>query len=128
MTKDFALLENSRTGKWSIGEEYSGRVSTVESLHPLLNSRGDFYEFSKLFYPEYSVEKDILTELREMAQRLKLWRDFADNLEENSSEVLDTDELYDSIVEKYPMLQFATSWMSDEQLQVIANYIDSMEV
>ncbi len=128
MTKDFALLENSRTGKWSIGEEYGGRVSTVESLHPLLNSRGDFYEFSKLFYPEYSVEKDILTELREMAQRLKLWRDFADNLEENSSEVLDTDELYDSMVEKYPMLQFATSWMSDEQLQVIANYIDSMEV
>lgn len=128
MTKDFALLENSRTGKWSIGEEYGGRVSTVESLHPLLNSRGDFYEFSKLFYPEYSVEKDILTELREMAQRLKLWRDFADNLEENSSEVLDTDELYDSMVEKYPMLRFCTGFMSDEELQVLANYIDSMEV
>jgi hypothetical protein len=70
----------------------------------------------------------VLSDLKEVAQRLKVWKDFADNLEENSSESLDTDELYDSIVEKYPMLEFATGWMSDEQLQVIANYIDSMEV
>ena len=122
------MLENSCTGKWSIGEEYGGRVCTVESLHPLLNSRGDFYEFSKLFYPEYSVEKVVLTDLKEIAQRMKLWKDFANNLQENSSEVLDTDELYDSMVEKYPMLQFCHKFMSDDELQVIANYIDSMEV
>ena len=128
MTKDLTLLHNSSTGKWSIGNEHTGRVNTLEELHPLLNSRGEFYEFSKLFHPDYSVDKVVLSDLKEVAQRLKVWKDFADNLEENSSESLDTDELYDSIVEKYPMLQFATSWMSDEQLQVIANYIDSMEV
>ena len=128
MTKDLTLLHNSSTGKWSIGNEHTGRVATLQELHPLLSSRGDFYEFSKLFHPDYSVDQDLLTKLKETAQRLKVWRDFADNLEENSSESLDTDELYDSIVEKYPMLQFATGWMSDEQLQVIASYIDSMEV
>ena len=128
MTKDLTLLHNSSTGKWSIGNEHTGRVNTLEELHPLLNSRGEFYEFSKLFHPEYSVDKVVLSDLKEVAQRLRVWKDFADNLEENSSESLDTDELYDSIVEKYPMLQFATGWMSDEQLQVIASYIDSMEV
>ena len=128
MTNDLTLLHNSSTGKWSIGNEHTGRVATLQELHPLLSSRGDFYEFSKLFHPDYSVDQDLLTRLKETAQRLKVWTDFADNLEENSSESLDTDELYDSIVEKYPMLQFATGWMSDEQLQVIASYIDSMEV
>ena len=128
MTNDLTLLHNSSTGKWSIGNEHTGRVNTLEELHPLLNSRGEFYEFSKLFHPDYSVDKVVLSDLKEVAQRLKVWKDFADNLEENSSESLDTDELYDSIVEKYPMLEFTTGWMSDEQLQVIANYIDSMEV
>tara|TARA_B100000686_G_scaffold211783_1_gene218677 strand:- start:1113 stop:2537 length:1425 start_codon:yes stop_codon:yes gene_type:complete len=128
MTNDLTLLHNSSTGKWSIGNEHAGRVATLQELHPLLSSRGDFYEFSKLFHPDYSVDEALLSRLKETAQRLKVWQDFADNLEENSSESLDTDELYDSIVEKYPMLQFATGWMSDEQLQVIASYIDSMEV
>jgi len=128
MTNDLTLFHNSSTGKWSIGNEHTGRVGTLQELHPLLNSRGDFYEFSKLFHPDYTVDKVVLSDLKEVAQRLKVWTDFADNLEENSSESLDTDELYDSMVEKYPMLRFCTGFMSDEELQVLANYIDSMEV
>ena len=127
-TRDFELKLNSGDGNWRIGSDNTVSPHVIKGIHGLLKSRGEFYNFSKNFCPDYRSTEKALDLLKSSAGYINLWREFSENLQKNSSNTVEIDEDYDKIVVKYPMLQFISSYIGDEHWQVIADYIDSMEI
>jgi hypothetical protein len=58
-----------------------------------------------------------------MATGVGIWVDFNESI---SSQVVDIDEMYDIMIEKYPMINLL-GHPSEDDYETIANYIDRME-
>ncbi len=58
-----------------------------------------------------------------MAKSLRVWTDFNESI---SSQVVDTDEMYDIMIKEYPMISLL-GHPSEDDYETIANYIDRME-
>ena len=58
------------------------------------------------------------------AALLILWNQtFFEKLE---TVVLDIDDMYDTIIEYYPMLKIAARWIDEEDVEMVAEYVDSI--
>ena len=40
--------------------------------------------------------------------------------------MIDIDDIYDTIIEYYPMLKIAGRWIEDDDIEMVAEYIDSI--
>ena len=58
------------------------------------------------------------------AGRVKIYRAFAENLE---APEVDINDMYDKMIEYYPMLRMATKHIQEEaEIKIVADYIDSI--
>ena len=58
-------------------------------------------------------------------------RNYHSNALENLNEkletsVIDIDDIYDTIIENYPMLKIAGRWIDEEDIKMVAEYVDSI--
>ena len=57
------------------------------------------------------------------AKKIGIYSTFFEKLE---TVVLDIDDMYDTIIEYYPMLKIAGRWIDDNDIKMVAEYIDSI--
>ena len=46
--------------------------------------------------------------------------------EKLETSVIDIDDIYDTIIEYYPILKIAGRWIEDDDIEMVAEYIDSI--
>jgi len=101
------------TSVFSIAE----KVKTENSFKDFVDYVND-YQLSK-------GDKQMVAALKEAAYVFDIWEDFRDNL----GEAIDFGELYDTMIEKYPMVALADIGYgsNEDETQVVADYIDSIK-
>ena len=124
--QNFITMESSLFGMWSVGN--GGSMNThkmigISGKTTTENAFSDFYETYKVPELPNGVTCESLKTLRRMAKSLRVWTDFDESI---SSQVVDTDEMYDIMIKEYPMISLL-GHPSEDDYETIANYIDRME-
>jgi len=101
--------------------------TSLFSIAEKLKTENSFKDFVD-HVNDYQLSKDdkrMVIALKEAAQVLIIWKDFRDNL----GEAIDFGQLYDTMIEKYPMVALADVGYgsNEDETQVVADYIDSIK-
>lgn len=124
--QNFIDMENSFFGMWSIGNSggmHTHKMTGISGRTTTKNAFTDFYEAYKEPELPNGATCEGLKTLRRMATGVGIWVDFNESI---SSQVVDIDEMYDIMIEKYPMINLL-GHISEDDYETIANYIDRME-
>lgn len=124
--QNFIDMESSLFNMWSVGN--SGSMNThkmagISDKTTTENAFSNFYETYKVPELPNGVTCEDLKTLKRMAVGVGVWTDFKESI---SSQVVDTDEMYDIMIKKYPMISLL-GHPSEDDYETIANYIDRME-
>ena len=83
-------------------------------------THGELGEFIQKARPDGTDEiKDLISS----AKKIGIYSTFFEKLE---TVVLDIDDMYDTLIEYYPMLKIAGRWIEDDDVKMVAEYIDSI--
>ena len=67
--------------------------------------------------------KDGVVSLVSSAKQLNVYENFYENLE---VQTVDFDDTYDTIVEYYPMLKVVKRWLEEDEVTMVAEYVDNI--
>ena len=113
--------ESSDKNNWSSGNKgYNIAVSELQKISEECETHGELGEFISKARPDVS---EGLKELISSAKKIGIYDTFFEKLE---TVVLDIDDMYDTIIEYYPMLKIAGRWIDDNDIKMVAEYIDSI--
>ena len=113
--------ESSDKNNWSSGNKgYKIAVSELQKISKECETHGELGDFISKAKPDVS---EGLKELIASAKKIGIYATFLEKLE---TVVLDIDDMYDTIIEYYPMLKIAGRWIEDEDIKMVAEYIDSI--
>ena len=113
--------ESSDKNNWSTGNKsYSVSVESLKKVSEACETHGELGAFISKARPDVS---EGLKGLISSAKKIGIYATFLEKLE---TVVLDIDEMYDRIIEYYPMLKIAGRWIDDEDIKMVADYIDSI--
>mgnify|MGYP001437770668 FL=1 len=113
--------ESSDKNNWSSGNKgYKIAVSELQKISKECETHGELGDFISKAKPDVS---EGLKELIASAKKIGIYAIFLEKLE---TVVLDIDDMYDTIIEYYPMLKIAGRWIEDEDIKMVAEYIDSI--
>ena len=113
--------ESSDKNNWSSGNKgYNIAVSELQKISKECETHGELGEFIQKARPDGTDEiKDLISS----AKKIGIYSAFFEKLE---TVVLDIDDMYDTIIEYYPMLKIAGRWIDDNDIKMVAEYIDSI--
>ena len=113
--------ESSDKNNWSSGNKgYKIAVSELQKISKECETHGELGEFIQKARPDGTDEiKDLISS----AKNIGIYSTFFEKLE---TVVLDIDDMYDTIIEYYPMLKIAGRWIGDNDIKMVAEYIDSI--
>ena len=113
--------ESSDKNNWSSGNKgYNIAISELQKISEECETHGELGEFISKARPDVS---EGLKELISSAKKIGIYDTFFEKLE---TVVLDIDDMYDTIIEYYPMLKIAGRWIDDNDIKMVAEYIDSI--
>ena len=113
--------ESSDKNNWSTGNKsYSVSVESLKKVSEACETHGELGAFISKARPDVS---EGLKGLISSAKKIGIYATFLEKLE---TVVLDIDDMYDRIIEYYPMLKIAGRWIDDEDIKMVADYIDSI--
>jgi len=124
--KNFINMKSSLFDKWRVGNgdnKHSMSVHCLAGISEETTTQNAFSDFAETYKV---IDRDLyssLKKLKSFAISLGVWKDFNESI---SSEEVDIDEMYDTMIEKYPMISLL-GYTSEENHKTIANYIDGME-
>ena len=114
-------FESSDKNNWSSGNKgYNIAVSELQKISKECETHGELGEFIQKARPDGTDE---IKNLIFSAKKIGIYSAFFEKLE---TVVLDIDDMYDTIIEYYPMLKIAGRWIDDEDIEMVANYVDSI--
>ena len=67
--------------------------------------------------------KDGVVSLVSSAKKVNIYENFCENL---GLQVVDFDDKYDTIVEYYPMLKVVKRWLEEDEVTMVAEYVDNI--
>ena len=113
--------ESSDKNNWSSGNKgYKIAVSELQKISKECETHGELGEFIQKARPDGTDEiKDLISS----AKKIGIYSTFFEKLE---PVVLDIDDMYDTLIEYYPMLKIAGRWIEDDDVKMVAEYIDSI--
>lgn len=113
--------ESSDKNNWSSGNKgYKIAVSELQKISKECETHGELGEFIQKARPDGTDEiKDLISS----AKKIGIYSTFFEKLE---TVVLDIDDMYDTLIEYYPMLKIAGRWIEDDDVKMVAEYIDSI--
>jgi hypothetical protein len=113
--------ESSDKNNWSSGNKgYKIAVSELQKISKECETHGELGEFIQKARPDGTDEiKDLISS----AKKIGIYSTFFEKLE---PVVLDIDDMYDTIIEYYPMLKIAGRWIEEDDIKMVAEYIDSI--
>tara|TARA_R100000406_G_scaffold2214_3_gene1968 strand:+ start:4694 stop:6814 length:2121 start_codon:yes stop_codon:yes gene_type:complete len=113
--------ESSDKNNWSSGNKgYKIAVSELQKISEECETHGELGEFIQKARPDGTDEiKDLISS----AKKIGIYSTFFEKLE---PVVLDIDDMYDTIIEYYPMLKIAGRWIEEDDIKMVAEYIDSI--
>jgi hypothetical protein len=113
--------ESSDKNNWSSGNKgYKIAVSELQRISKECETHGELGEFIQKARPDGTDEiKDLISS----AKKIGIYSTFFEKLE---PVVLDIDDMYDTLIEYYPMLKIAGRWIEDDDVKMVAEYIDSI--
>jgi len=118
---DITAHESSDKNNWTTGNKsYNVAVSSLEKVSQACETHGELGDFISKARPDVS---EGLKGLVSSAKKIGIYATFLEKLE---TVVLDIDDMYDTIIEYYPMLKIAGRWIDDEDIKMVAEYIDSI--
>ena len=113
--------ESSDKNNWSSGNKgYNIAVSELQKISKECETHGELGEFIQKARPDGTDE---IKSLIFSAKKIGIYSTFFEKLE---TVVLDIDDMYDTIIEYYPMLKIAGRWIDDNDIKMVAEYIDSI--
>ena len=113
--------ESSDKNNWSSGNKgYNIAVSELQKISKECETHGELGEFIQKARPDGTDE---IKNLIFSAKKIGIYSAFFEKLE---TVVLDIDDMYDTIIEYYPMLKIAGRWIDDNDIKMVAEYIDSI--
>ena len=113
--------ESSDKNNWSSGNKgYNIAVSELQKISKECETHGELGEFIQKARPDGTDE---IKSLIFSAKKIGIYSTFFEKLE---PVVLDIDDMYDTIIEYYPMLKIAGRWIDDNDIKMVAEYIDSI--
>ena len=113
--------ESSDKNNWSSGNKgYKIAVSELQKISKECETHGELGEFIQKARPDGTDE---IKSLIFSAKKIGIYSAFFEKLE---TVVLDIDDMYDTIIEYYPMLKIAGRWIDDNDIKMVAEYIDSI--
>ena len=113
--------ESSDKNNWSSGNKgYQIAVSELQKISKECETHGELGEFIQKARPDGTDE---IKSLIFSAKKIGIYSAFFEKLE---TVVLDIDDMYDTIIEYYPMLKIAGRWIDDNDIKMVAEYIDSI--
>jgi len=113
--------ESSDKNNWTTGNKnYSVSVESLKKVSEASETHGELGAFISKARPDVS---EGLKELIASAKKIGIYAIFLEKLE---TVVLDIDDMYDTIIEYYPMLKIAGRWIDDNDIKMVAEYIDSI--
>ena len=113
--------ESSDKNNWSSGNKgYNIAVSELQKISKECETHGELGEFIQKARPDGTDE---IKSLIFSAKKIGIYSAFFEKLE---TVVLDIDDMYDTIIEYYPMLKIAGRWIEDDDIKMVAEYIDSI--
>jgi hypothetical protein len=119
-------MKSSLFDKWRVGNgdnKHSMSVHCLTGISEETTTQNAFSDFAETYkVTDRSLYNNLKT-LKSFAISLDVWKDFKESI---SSEEVDIDEIYDTMIEKYPMISLL-GYTSEENHKTIANYIDGME-
>jgi len=113
--------ESSDKNNWSSGNKgYNIAVSELQKISKECETHGELGKFIAKARPDGTDE---IKNLIFSAKKIGIYSAFFEKLE---TVVLDIDDMYDTIIEYYPMLKIAGRWIDDNDIKMVAEYIDSI--
>ena len=113
--------ESSDKNNWSCGNKgYNIAVSELQKISKACKTHGELGKFIEKARPDGTDE---IKALISSAKKIGIYSTFFEKLE---TVVLDIDDMYDTIIEYYPMLKIAGRWIDDNDIKMVAEYIDSI--
>lgn len=113
--------ESSDKNNWSSGNKgYKIAVSELQKISKECETHGELGKFIAKARPDGTDE---IKNLISSAKKIGIYSAFFEKLE---TAVLDIDDMYDTIIEYYPMLKIAGRWIDDNDIKMVAEYIDSI--
>ena len=113
--------ESSDKNNWSSGNKgYNIAVSELQKISKACKTHGKLGRFIEKAKPDGT---DVIKNLIFAAKKIGIYSTFFEKLE---TVVLDIDDMYDTIIEYYPMLKIAGRWIDDNDIKMVAEYIDSI--
>ena len=122
LNKDsITAYESSDENNWSSGNKgYKIAVSELQKISKECETHGELGDFISKAKPDVS---EGLKDLISSAKKIGIYSTFFEKLE---TVVLDIDDMYDTLIEYYPMLKIAGRWIEDDDVKMVAEYIDSI--
>ena len=113
--------ESSDKNNWSCGNKgYSIAVSELQKISKACKTHGELGKFIEKARPDGTDE---IKALIHSARKIGIYGTFFEKLE---TVVLDIDDMYDTLIEYYPMLKIAGRWIEDNDIEMVAEYVDSI--
>ena len=113
--------ESGDKNNWTTGNKsYSVSVESLKKVSEACETHGKLGTFISKARPDVS---EGLKELISSAKKMGIYATFLEKLERV---VVDIDDMYDRMIEYYPMLKIAGRWIDDEDIEMVANYVDSI--
>jgi hypothetical protein len=113
--------ESGDKNNWTTGNKsYSVSVESLKKVSEACETHGKLGAFISKARPDVS---EGLKGLISSAKKIGVYATFFEKLER---EVVDIDDMYDRMIEYYPMLKIAGRWIDDEDIKMVAEYIDSI--
>lgn len=117
---EITSYEHSTKDEWSTGN-YAPSTQSLKNVSKECETHGKLGEYLDRAMPEYDFD---IKSLINAAGRVKIYRAFAENLE---APEVDINDMYDKMIEYYPMLRMATKHIQEEaEIKIVADYIDSI--
>lgn len=113
--------ESSDKNNWSSGNKgYKIAVSELQKISKACETHGELGKFIDKARPDGT---DVIKALISSAKKIGIYSTFFEKLE---TKVVDIDDMYDILIEYYPMLKIAGRWIEDDDIKMVAEYIDSI--
>ena len=95
-------------------------MSELQKVSKACKTHGELGKFIDKARPDGT---DVIKGLISSAKNIGIYSTFFEKLE---TSVIDIDDIYDTIIEYYPMLKIAGRWIEDDDIEMVAEYIDSI--
>ena len=118
---EIVTYENSDKNGWSCGNKgYDISIASLKGIYDKCETHGELGCFMSIAKPDL---KDGVVSLVSSAKKVNIYENFCENL---GLQVVDFDDKYDTIVEYYPMLKVVKRWLEEDEVTMVAEYVDNI--